>query len=33
MSQDITPGSVVQLRSGGPLMTVDTLEGSFAHCA
>ena len=26
------PGDVVQLKSGGPLMTVESLEGEAARC-
>ncbi len=32
MEPKIVAGSVVQFRSGGPLMTVEAVDGNFAHC-
>lgn len=29
---DLQPGGVVQLRSGGIAMTIESLEGEIAHC-
>lgn len=29
---NVTPGNVVQLKSGGPLMTVSKLDGEKAWC-
>ncbi|WP_292015657.1 DUF2158 domain-containing protein [Mesorhizobium sp.] len=32
MANQIQPGSVVKLKSGGPSMTVRWVEGEDAHC-
>jgi uncharacterized protein YodC (DUF2158 family) len=31
-TEDVKAGDVVQLRSGGPLMTVTSKEGDCVHC-
>jgi uncharacterized protein YodC (DUF2158 family) len=29
----MNPGDVVRLKSSGPSMTVESVQGSYAHCA
>ena len=33
MADAFKPGDVVQLKSGGPAMTVSKVEGDICHCA